>query len=99
MIYIYGGRKVKIALKALLTLDLDRVTSDQRKVFYEHLKKENWIKIDNIDTAWKCTFNDGVSRQDAISTCMKDVENAAYTTGVSSIKSVVQVGNGDVEEL
>ncbi len=34
-----------------------------------------------------------------LSTCMKDVENAVYTVGVSSIKSVVQVGNGDVEEL
>lgn len=88
-----------MVFKALLTLDLDKVTGEQRKIFYEYLKNENWTKIANIDTAWKCTFNDGVSRSDALNTCKTDVKNAAHSAGVSSVKSVVQIGQGDVEEF
>jgi hypothetical protein len=88
-----------VALKALLTLDLDRVTSEQRKVFYKHLQKEMWTKIENIDTAWRCSFKDGISRLDAITTCKADVKEAGRLAGVASVKSVVQVGNGDVEEF
>lgn len=88
-----------MALKALLTLDLDRVTGEQRKIYYEYLKNEDWTKIANIETAWKCTFNDSVSRSNALNTCKTDVKNAARTAGISSVKSVVQIGQGDVEEF
>lgn len=85
--------------KALLTLDLDGVSAKQRDTFYEYLKKEKWEKIADIDTAWKCTFSEGVARQNAINTCKNDVKEAARLANIFSVKSVVQVGQGNVEEF
>jgi len=85
--------------KALLTLDLDGASAKQRETFYDHLEKEEWEKIAKINTAWKCTFNDGASRQDALNTCKKDVKEAARLSGISSVKSVVQLGQGELEEF
>lgn len=88
-----------MALKALLTLDLDGVTDKQRTDFYEYLKERNLIKIPDIDTAWKCSFNEGTTRESAINTCENIVKTAASKAKITSVKSVVQVGEGNVKEF
>lgn len=62
-----------MGLKALITLDL-KVTEEQRECFYEGLKKEKWAKIPNLTTAWTCSFQDGVTRQNAISNIESDIK-------------------------
>jgi len=88
-----------MALKGLLTLDLNGVTREQRDIFYDYLKKVKWTKIANIDTAWKCTFNESSNRLRAINICKSDVKEGARLAKISSIKSVVQVAEDNVEEF
>ena len=91
-----------MALKALITLDLDKVSAKQRIDFYDYLENENLEKISNIDTAWKCSFTDGTSRMAAISICKTIIEQAIKKASISSsstVSSVIQVGDGDVIEF
>lgn len=88
-----------MALRALLTLDLDGVTGKQRTDFYEYLEEKNFTKTPNIDTAWKCLFAEDTTRNSAISICKDIVRKAANQAKITSVKSVVQVGEGNVEEF
>ena len=76
----------------LLTLDLPNVNPDSRQEFYDYLEKENWTKIANLTTAWKCSFNEGVTKTDAISICKADLENAATHAKVSKYNAAFQAG-------
>ncbi|MCG9712914.1 hypothetical protein L1D29_08810 [Shewanella insulae] len=86
--------------KALLTLDLENgVSSEKREKFYEYLKKEKWSKLAGLTTAWKCSFNDDVTRESAIRVVKNDVAGAARHAGVSSYNAAVQVGKGEIEKF
>lgn len=43
---------------AVLSLDLDKVITTQRDKFYESLKNNQWIKINNLTTTWYVNFNE-----------------------------------------
>ena len=88
-----------MALKALITLDLDGVNNKQRTDFYDYLEEKKFFKIPNIDTAWKCSFNNGTTRSDAIEICKSIIKQAGNVARVTSAKSVIQVGEGNVEEF
>lgn len=88
-----------MALKALVTLDLDKVSSTQRKDFYQYLENAHLVKIPNIDTAWKCVFAKETNRADAITTCKKIINDAAKKTGISFMASAIQIGDGEVVEF
>ncbi|MBP0602323.1 MAG: hypothetical protein ACRCS2_11430 [Morganella morganii] len=86
--------------KALLTLDLENgVSTEKREKFYAYLTQEKWIKIPNLTTAWKCTFNNDVTEESAISVVKNDVANAAKHAGVYSYNAAVQMGGSDVTQF
>jgi hypothetical protein len=74
-----------MALRALLTLDIDRdASSEKRKKFYDWLKDKSWTKIPKLTTTWKARFEDGVSQADALKEAKNDVKGAADHSGVST---------------
>tara|TARA_R110002110_G_scaffold278355_1_gene493572 strand:- start:92 stop:355 length:264 start_codon:yes stop_codon:yes gene_type:complete len=78
---------------AMLSLDLDRLTtSDQRKIFYEHLKNEKWVKISKVTTTWRASFEASVTEAGAIQTTKNDVAMAAKKAGVTSYDAIVHIG-------
>jgi len=86
--------------KALLTLDLENsVSAEKRGKFYESLDKKQWTKLSDLTTAWKCSFNDDVTREAAIRVVKRDVANAAEYAGVYSYTAAVQVGKGLIEKF
>ena len=66
--------------KALVTLDLPGARTEQRKTFYDVLVEEKWIKIINLDTAWKIIFQDGGTRNGSISAIINDMKKAKEKT-------------------
>lgn len=85
--------------KALMTLDLENASTDQRDRVYELLRERKWYKLDDLTTAWRCQFNDGISRSDAVADCKEDVRDAARHGNIRSYKAALQLGKGDVEEF
>ena len=77
---------------AMLTLDLDKNTSsEKRDKFYKHLKDNQWTKIDKVTTTWYAKFNDDATESGIINTTKNDVKSAADHSGVSSYDAVVNV--------
>ena len=88
-----------MVFKVLLTLDINKINKAQRDVFYEYLATQNWEKIEKIDTAWKCTFKDGIARLEVLNICKQDVKEASRLANTNLVSSVVQIGQGDVVEF
>ncbi len=82
--------------KALTTLDLPGATTEQREIFYKVLVEEKWIKIDNLDTAWKIIFQDGGTRDGAITTIKGDMKKAKEKSKVSRVDFALQVDSNDL---
>ena len=82
---------------ALITLDLPKVTSEERKVFYEVLKQFNWVKIIELTTVWKASFNDSVIRSSAITVLINDLKTAKMKSGITKVEYALQLGKGDVK--
>lgn len=86
-----------MALKAMLSLDLNNVTSEQRDKFYDVLKKSNLTKIETLTTVWKAVFQEGLTVERAIKT-IKDIVSAAATAArVTRYDAAVMVGERDPE--
>ena len=79
-------------IHVLLTLDLPKVNAEARQKFYDHLEEKEWDKLDNLTTAWKCSFQEDITKADAIGTCKKDLANAAKHAGISKYSAALQAG-------
>jgi hypothetical protein len=82
--------------KALVTLDLLEAATKEREEFYEVLESENWIKISNLDTAWKINFIDGGTRIGAINTIKNDLEKAKQKSKTKRVDYAIQIDVNDV---
>ncbi|WP_125557346.1 hypothetical protein [Pseudoalteromonas rubra] len=76
----------------LLTLDLPGATSSDREKFYEYLSTKLWAKIDNLTTAWRCSFNEGVPVFNAIEECKQDLSAAANHAGITRYNAAIHAG-------
>lgn len=82
--------------KALVTLDLLDATTKQREDFYETLKEEKWIKIPNLDTAWKISFSDGGTRDGAVNILKKHIKKAKEKSKVKRVDYAIQLDLNDL---
>ncbi|MFK7077234.1 hypothetical protein V3468_05070 [Flavobacterium oreochromis] len=82
--------------KALVTLDLPNVTTEQRKNFYEVLIKEGWNKINDLDTAWKVIFQDGGTRNGAITIIVSHIKKAKEISKASRVNYALQIDLNDL---
>lgn len=81
---------------AMLSLDLERgVSEERRQRFYEHLRREKWVKVAKVTTTWWARFNEGVSDAVAVQVTRQDVANAASYAGINYYEAVVHVGDGE----
>lgn len=62
--------------KALITFDLNNVTTTERTKFYEKLEELQWYMVGHLTTTWKCEFDDSFSRHDAAKVVISDLLNA-----------------------
>lgn len=85
-----------MAYTVLLTLDLNNVTQEKREIFYQLLKDNQWIKISNINTVWKATYQEGVTRDNALNTSKNEIKSFATQSLIPSFDAVFQAGEGDV---
>lgn len=82
--------------KALVTLDLLEASSKQREDFYEVLKNEKWVKIPNLDTAWKISFADNVTRIEAIKIIQNHIRKAKEKSNVKRVDYALQLDLNDL---
>jgi len=81
-----------MGLKAMLTVDLNDVTREQREKFYLELEKKQWKKIKSLTTIWQVGFQDGATEASIIQATKNDVTSAASAAGIRSYDSGVMVG-------
>jgi len=84
---------------AILSLDLDNVTSSQRKIFYESLKEDKWIKFNNLTTTWYVSFNTDATEEGIIHTSQNDVKKAATTAKVDKYNAMLTVSSSKPTEF
>lgn len=82
---------------ALITLDLPIITSEERKVFYEVLKQFKWVKIKDLTTVWRASFNDSVISSSAITILINDLKTAKMKSGINKVEYALLLGKGDVK--
>ena len=84
---------------AVLSLDLDKVTTTQRDKFYESLKNNQWIKINNLTTTWYVNFKEDATESGIISTAKSDVNNAAICANVQNYNAMLSVSKNKPTEF
>lgn len=84
---------------AILSLDLDNVSSTQRNKFYESLKEDQWIKFNNLTTTWYVSFESNATESGIISTVKSDVQKAANQASVSKYNAMVTVSQNKPTEF
>lgn len=84
---------------AMLSVDLNKVTSNQRDLFYKKLKELKWSKIANLTTIWKVSFEEDVSKVEAISITKDDVKASAKYAKIISYDAVVHIGDSSPAEF
>lgn len=77
--------------EALIVLELPNATDEQREVFYKILQEENWVKLDNLTTAWKTSFNEGSTRDGAIHVLKIDLDKAKNVSNVTQVNYAIQL--------
>ncbi len=82
--------------KVLVTLDLLEAATKEREEFYEVLKSENWIKISNLDTAWKINFQDGGTKTGIINILKGHIKKAKEKSRLKRVDYAIQA---DLEDL
>lgn len=84
--------------KTLLTLDLDKATSNQRGNFYEILKDKQWKKINEVSTSWKASFKNELKREEIEEIILMELLDAKDSTGVPELGYAFQINlKGDVK--
>ncbi len=84
--------------KVLVTIDLPKITENERQKFYEFLESKKWTKIERLTTAWRVSFKDDVTRDGAISTTLNDLKNAKINSKVSEVEYALQLERHDIQK-
>lgn len=92
-------QKKEINMYAVLSLDLDSVSTTQRDNFYKSLKNDKWVKINNLTTTWYVSFKDGATEKGIINTAKSDVKNAASYANVQNYNAMVTVSKNKPTEF
>ena len=82
--------------KALITLDLSSATEKQREIFYDFLRKKQWIKITSLTTAWRASFKDSVQRDDAVRILEQHLSGAKVESKVTKVEYAFQLDTFDI---
>jgi hypothetical protein len=80
-------------LYALLTYDLgDRIPAEARAEFVATLKREGWVKIKDISTAFFRTFKPNATVEEALAVTKLSLIAAKTRSGDYPCNAVVQIG-------
>ena len=82
--------------KALITIDLPGADGATRDKFYEFLSEKKWYKIDNLTTAWKTSFKEGVSRERAIEILILELKKATNISKAEKVSYALQLEKADL---
>lgn len=81
--------------KALVTIDIT-ADDEQRKAFYEYLKKEKWVKVPKLTTTWKVPFADSVLRNTVIDAIVRDLKDAKRISNARNVEYAMQLAKEDI---
>jgi len=84
--------------KALLTLDLGTANTAQRAVFEESLKMDTWQKLSQMESSWRCSWND-IEYEKAVDAIKVDVNKAALAAGIQRYPYAFQLGSNPVKSF
>lgn len=84
--------------KALLTLDLTQASPEQRAKFYQSLQTETWQRLGQMDTAWRCSWEE-VEYEKAVEVIKADVNKAAAAAGIQRYPYAFQLGTNTVKSF
>jgi hypothetical protein len=85
-----------MGLKAMITLDLNDATTFQRNTFYEKLKEFKWTRVGRLTTTWKCSFQDGISRNAATNEIISDIEKAKIHSKITEVEYAFQMAEVEI---
>jgi hypothetical protein len=89
-----------MAKTMLLTLDLDgHVPEESRQKVYAKLAELHWAKIQHVDTAWRCSYQQPTTESSAIAEAQRDVATAAASGNVTRYFAVVLAGESQPTEF
>lgn len=87
-----------MAKNVLLSVDLNNITSDQRKTFNEALAEVQWVKHNRLTTIWIGVFKEGGTEEGAINTTKSEVAAAAAKAKITNYDVLIHVGDSKPTE-
>jgi len=84
--------------KALLTLDFGAASTAQKAVFHESLKMDTWQRLGQMESSWRCSWND-VEYDKAVEAIKADVNKAALAAGIQRYPYAFQLGSNVVKSF
>lgn len=78
----------------MLSLDLERGVSDERRQrYYAKLSALNWVKVPDVTTTWRCSFNNPVTPEGAAQVVKDDLAAASAAAGYPQYHAVAMLGD------
>lgn len=72
----------------ILSVDLNKVNSEQREVFNDELRKRNWGKLVPLTTVWTTYWAENQTEQTIIQTAQTHVAAAARAASITAYDAV-----------
>jgi len=80
-----------MGFQALITLDLPSIDDKDRTQFYKFLNEHNWHKIESLTTAWKVSFKETTTREDAIKIIKNRLAEAKEKCEIQKVEYAIQL--------
>ncbi|MHA3059520.1 hypothetical protein ACX1N5_00835 [Acinetobacter sp. ANC 4636] len=84
-----------MALKLLLTVDLNAVKETERNAFYDFLDEKK-LKKTNLTTTWTASFSLNTTYDDAVKAIKNILENAAKAANIKHYEAQFMISSNDV---
>lgn len=91
-------------LKVLLTIDLpdlsnlpEKVAEKMRGDFYKSLAKAKWVKMSDITTVWRKTFEENTSSYDVRANITNSLQKAKRDSDAKEVSYYFLISDIDVE--
>lgn len=79
-----------MALKLLLTVDLNAVNTSQRDTFYKYLEKQG-LKKTNLTTTWTASFKESTVYSNAVEIIKNILSSAAKEAKISNYEAQMMI--------
>ncbi|MUP46556.1 hypothetical protein E0K83_12485 [Gramella sp. BOM4] len=85
-----------MGLNALISIDLKNNDIEKCEIFIEEMINKQWSLMEEVSNTWVTSFNEGVTREKALSVIQNDIQESKMKSQLDTISLAVQLAEEDI---